>query len=261
MPIISLDRAGRDLCRGFLCWTLLFLMLVAGAACAAMPNLAAVARIGEAQGPAPASARAKKSASSAIAPARGLLAAPSTAASVSEQVMAEDALLNDQRIIREYEDIIEELDFYVNLSQKLGIPLDGTENPRLLAAVEEWLGTRYRYGGCSKSGVDCSCLVQNIFRDAFGIELSRNSRTISENDMRPVDREALQEGDLVCFKIRSRNISHIGIYLKDGKFVHASRSYGVKIENLDDPYFSRRYAVGGRVLNPEGMGSRDQASR
>jgi len=142
--------------------------------------------------------------------------------------------------------------FYAMYSNRLGIRLDGTEDKELIIAIDEWFGTRYKWGGCSKYGVDCSCFVKSIYRDVYGIRLNRTSRTMYYKDMTPISREELQEGDILCFKIRSRRISHVGIYLKDNKFVHSSRSKGVMINGLDEPYYKKRLFSCGRV---KGMGS------
>lgn len=142
--------------------------------------------------------------------------------------------------------------FYAMYSKKLGIPLDGTENKELIIAIDDWFGTRYKWGGCSKYGVDCSCLVRSIYDDVYGIKLNRTSRGMYYKDLIPIDQEELREGDILCFKIRSRRISHVGIYLKDNKFVHSSRTRGVMINDLDEPYYKKRLFSCGRV---KGMGS------
>jgi len=142
---------------------------------------------------------------------------------------------------------LEKSDFYVQYSEKFGIDFDGTENRELLRAVDNWLGTRYRLGGKSKSGIDCSALVQLIYREVFGIEISRSVGDICENDLTPVEKESLQEGDILCFKTKGRRISHIGIYLKDEKFVHASRKHGVRINALSEDYYRKRFVFAGRV--------------
>ena len=141
--------------------------------------------------------------------------------------------------------------FYEKFSRVLGMRLDGTEDPELLTAVDEWLGTPYRLGGCSKNGVDCSCLVKNIYEDVYGIRLTRTSRDIFAA-LTPVDKEDLQEGDILCFANR-RRISHVGIYLKDGKFVHASTKRGVTISSLSEKYYQKRFAGAGRMVLPSAV--------
>jgi len=138
--------------------------------------------------------------------------------------------------------------FYDKFSRILGMKLDGTEDPDLLTAVDEWLGTPYRMGGCSKNGIDCSCLVKTIYEDVYGIRLTRTSRDIFA-EITPVEKEDLQEGDILCFANR-RRISHVGIYLKDGKFVHASVRQGVTISSLSSKYYQKRFAGAGRIPLP-----------
>ncbi|GBC60151.1 glycoside hydrolase [Desulfonema ishimotonii] len=141
--------------------------------------------------------------------------------------------------------------FYEEYSKRLGIKLDGTENRQLLLAIDDWLRTPYRFGGCSKRGIDCSCLVKTIYEDVYGIELTRTTRTIYKNiryrNLIPVrDKKALREGDIICFRMRGRRVSHVGIYIKDNKFLHASLSKGVTIADLNKKYFKRRFVTGGR---------------
>jgi cell wall-associated NlpC family hydrolase len=153
----------------------------------------------------------------------------------------------DRAIVRTFDQVIGELDFYVAYSERLGVPLTGAENKALILAIDEWLGARYRYGGCAKTGVDCSCLVKTIYEQVYGIQLNRSSRDMFYEDVIPVEPEELREGDILTFKIRGNRISHVGLYLRDDKFVHASRSEGVTIDDLTNPYFRKRFFAGGRV--------------
>lgn len=153
----------------------------------------------------------------------------------------------DKDIVRTFDQVIGELDFYVAYSERLGIPLTGAENKELILAIDEWLGARYRYGGCAKTGVDCSCLVKSIYEQVYGIQLNRSSRDMFYEDLTPVEPDDLREGDILTFKIRRNRISHVGLYLRDNKFVHASRSEGVTIDDLTNPYFRKRFFAGGRV--------------
>jgi hypothetical protein len=137
--------------------------------------------------------------------------------------------------------------FYSMYTDKLGINFEGTENLQLLATIDEWLGTRYRLGGCSRDGIDCSCFIGLIYKDVYGIELSRSSANIYD-DLIPVKKEDLQEGDILFFKTRKNRISHVGIYLKQNKFVHVSRQRGVVIDDLTKSgYYRTRFFSGGRA--------------
>jgi len=140
--------------------------------------------------------------------------------------------------------------FYRHYSRKLGIELDGTENRKLIMAVAEWMGTPYLWGGCSQKGVDCSCLIKNIYEKVYGIELRRTSMMMCNADIVPVDEKKLREGDIICFGTKEDNISHVGLYLKDSRFVHASLSGGVRISSLERNYFKKRMLMVGRAIRP-----------
>lgn len=143
--------------------------------------------------------------------------------------------------------ILSSLRFYSEYSKRLGINLDGTENKELIIAVDKWFGTPFRMGGCSEYGIDCSCFVRKIYDDVYGLSLDRTSAGMYYKDLTPVKKKDLQEGDILCFKIRGRRISHVGIYLKDNKFVHASQKRGVMINDLNEKYYKKRFFAGGRV--------------
>ena len=118
-------------------------------------------------------------------------------------------------------------------SDKLGAEFEGKENKALIAAFEQWLGTRYQMGGCSKSGVDCSCFVKAVYQKVYGFDLERSSQEIFEQNLAQVDLDELKTGDLLFFKSKSGRIFHVGIYLSKNKFAHFSRLRGVKVSNLD----------------------------
>ncbi len=110
---------------------------------------------------------------------------------------------------------------------------------------EAWAGTPYRLGGVDKSGIDCSALVQNIFTDAFNIELPRTtSEQVSLGVA--VNRQSLEPLDLVFF--RTGRTQHVGIYLGGGEFLHASTSRGVIISKLDNPYWKRNFWTARRAV-------------
>ena len=133
------------------------------------------------------------------------------------------------------------------LSQIMGVALSATSNMKLFHFVYDWIGTPYRFGGSSKRGIDCSAFTKELYSEVFNLDIKRNSRDIFSM-VSPVGKEELKEGDLVFFKIHSRRISHIGIYLGNNRFAHAS-SKGVAISSLDDAYYSRYFYKGGRLLS------------
>lgn len=117
----------------------------------------------------------------------------------------------------------------------------------LYATVDNWYGTPYRMGGTSRRGIDCSAFMQEVYGNVYKYKLPRTSRDQFATAMKINNKENLREGDLVFFKIRTKDISHVGIYLADGKFAHASSSKGVVISSLDQAYWTKYYVGGGRV--------------
>lgn len=139
-----------------------------------------------------------------------------------------------------------EASFYKQYSEKLGYTLTGNENPALIKEIGEWIGTPYKYGGCDKSGTDCSCFVKNVYKNVYGMYVARSTSDIM-NDVRKINKSQLQEGDLVFFKT-GKKVSHVGIYISKNKFVHASSSKGVMISDLDNSYWLKTYVKSGRLI-------------
>jgi len=120
------------------------------------------------------------------------------------------------------------------------------ETPSAVRRALAYLGTRYRYGGSSSRGFDCSGFTSYIYR-RHGINLP-HSASAQYRIGKPVSRSELQSGDLVFFRTRGQRISHVGIYIGNGKFVHASSARGrVRIDTLDSGYYKQRY-VGARRI-------------
>jgi hypothetical protein len=129
----------------------------------------------------------------------------------------------------------------------LGILPTSITNYALYNFVEEWYGTRYRMGGKTKSGIDCSAFVQQLYDRVFGTSMLRTACEQFNSCARIFDQSELKEGDLVFFHIKGRRISHVGVYLANNYFVHASSSQGVMISSLNENYWSRYYAGGGKM--------------
>lgn len=141
---------------------------------------------------------------------------------------------------------------YVNSSGDngyLGFELNKNDNKKLYEEVSKWIGTPYRYGGNTRKGTDCSGMVMEIYKIVYNKKLERNSASIMEKNCKEISKKKLKEGDLVFFATgRNKNrISHVGLYLKDNKFVHSSSSRGVIISSLDENYYIRNYVCSGRV--------------
>lgn len=121
----------------------------------------------------------------------------------------------------------------------------------LLEQHQRWAGTPYRIGGTSEQGIDCSALVRNVFLDTFNLELPRTTGD-QVHEGRPIDRQELQAGDLVFFRPPGQ-YNHVGIYVGDGRFLHASSSKGVMISRLDNSYWLRYYWQARRALEPTNL--------
>jgi cell wall-associated NlpC family hydrolase len=137
-------------------------------------------------------------------------------------------------------------DSYSLYSQKLGVKLTGDENPELLKKLIEWKGVPYKYGGSSKNGTDCSGFVGSVYKEVYGKQLKRTSVDMVDN-VRFVSKKELKAGDILFFKINSRKISHVGIYIADNKFIHASTKNGVVVSDLNQKYYADSFYKGGRV--------------
>ncbi len=157
-----------------------------------------------------------------------------------------EAELNERRAARARAAAPETADFYAEYSRILGYALNGNENPDLLREVAGWLGAPYRFGGTTKAGADCSGFAKVVYLEVYGINLERVTVNMAQKSRR-ISKRNLQEGDLVFFRINSRRISHVGIYLSNNKFIHASSSRGVIVSDLDEDYYRKNFAFGGRV--------------
>lgn len=116
----------------------------------------------------------------------------------------------------------------------------------LLENVDEWYGVHYRTGGNTKTGVDCSGLTVAVYAAVYGIALPRVSRD-QYRISRKISTTELQEGDLVFFNTRGSGVSHVGVYLGNNKFIHASVSRGVMVSGLFEPYYLQRFIGAGRI--------------
>ena len=132
-------------------------------------------------------------------------------------------------------------------SQVFGIDVTKIINLSLYSSIEKWIGTPYRYAGKTINGIDCSSFVNKIYESAYCLFLPGNSAEMYKN-VKHLPKDELVEGDLVFFKINlNKSISHVGVYLGNNKFAHASRSQGVIISDLTSPYYMKHFVKGGRV--------------
>lgn len=130
--------------------------------------------------------------------------------------------------------------------QKLGIDHKQLRDNKLYYFIDEWYGTPYKYGGCQRSGVDCSCFANLLYEKVYGKKIARSAADIySACDK--ISIEEAEQGDLVFFKIGGRTITHVGIYIKNKLFVHSSTSRGVIINSLEEAYYKKYFFCAGRM--------------
>jgi lipoprotein Spr len=154
-----------------------------------------------------------------------------------------------------YEDIERENSPYLEncsaLQFKYGIILnrevESITNLNLYNFIDDWMGTRYHYGGIDREGIDCSAFTGKLYSKVYGIELPRTAKE-QFSACKKLTQKDMKEGDLVFFHSR-RAVNHVGIYLGNNFFIHSSTHDGVTVSSLDDPYYSRKYLGGGAVIN------------
>lgn len=123
----------------------------------------------------------------------------------------------------------------------------------LLGEARKWLGTPYNYGGHTRGkGTDCSGMIMELFLKIFDLKLPRSSAMQHEYSRR-IDHSDLRPGDLVFFATGSRKdrVSHVGLYVGNGRMIHASSSRGVIESNLDDKYWRRTSHSAGRIVETD----------
>ncbi len=118
----------------------------------------------------------------------------------------------------------------------------------LISEAQEWIGTRYLYGGDSREGTDCSGLVMRVYGNVCGVKIPRSTRE-QVRYCTKVARNKMQPGDLVFFGPEKDDdkVSHVGLYIGEGRMIHASSSRGVMVSGFDSGYWADRYFTGARV--------------
>ena len=133
----------------------------------------------------------------------------------------------------------------------LNTPAEEVKNPKMFEFIDDWYGTPYRLGGTTKKGVDCSAFSQFLFASVYGFSIPRTAR--EQYDLTShISRTELKEGDLIFFNTRG-GVSHVGVYLQNNKFVHASTSGGVMISDIFEEYWVRRFVGVGRLKEKESV--------
>lgn len=135
-----------------------------------------------------------------------------------------------------------------SLSRDLRIPLSNTNkddqrNMLFYAELAGWLGTPYKYARMSKSGTDCSGFVYQVYKKMYKMDLPRSTSDLSKYKMKKIKKNKLETGDLLFFATgkKKKEITHVGIFLKNNQFIHASTSKGVIVNSLDENYYKKAY--------------------
>jgi lipoprotein Spr len=133
----------------------------------------------------------------------------------------------------------------------LNTPAEEVRNTKMFEFIDGWYGTPYRLGGTTKKGIDCSAFTQFLFTSVYGLSIPRTAREQYTLTNR-ISRTELKEGDLLFFNTRGA-VSHVGVYLQNNKFVHASTSGGVMISDIFEEYWARKFVGVGRLKSTESM--------
>jgi len=133
-----------------------------------------------------------------------------------------------------------------------------TIREKMLMEIIKYLGTPYKYGGNTKDGIDCSAFTQTVYKDVFNIQLQRSARLQYKQGEVIEKGDELKYGDLVFFNTRQRvKPGHVGIYIGDNLFAHASTKKGVTITSINYDYYARTF-MGARRFETNGVTDKTQ---
>lgn len=127
-----------------------------------------------------------------------------------------------------------------------GIP-GKINDQKMMDVILGYLGTPYQYGGETRSGIDCSAFTSTVYGQAVNMKLPRTTSDQVKLGT-PVTREGLKFGDLMFFNTTGTNPSHVGIYIGDDLFAHASEAFGVTISSIESSYYKNRYTEARRII-------------
>jgi len=131
-------------------------------------------------------------------------------------------------------------------ASKAADAMSNLKSKQLYKFITDWTGVKYRFGGLDKSGIDCSGFAYLLEKEIYGVTLPRTSRD-QANFVKRKSVDDLKEGDLVFFSFGGNNVDHVGIYLNNGFFVHASTNRGVIVDDLSLPAYQRVLVKSGSV--------------
>lgn len=128
-------------------------------------------------------------------------------------------------------------------------PIILTEREKVMMEIVRYLNTPYQYGGNNMNGIDCSAFTKNVFEKSINLNIPRTARQQYSKGTKITNKNALQFGDLVFFNTTKNNFpGHVGIFLGDNLFAHASFSKGVTVSSLESSYFKTRYVGARRAI-------------
>lgn len=134
----------------------------------------------------------------------------------------------------------------IKYAQLLNVEIEKINNKQLYEFIEDWVDTKYRFGGSTKSGIDCSGFSGMLYKEVYKNHLPRMASE-QYKACEKINKEKLTEGDLVFFNTRG-GVSHVGVYLMNDFFIHSSTKEGVVISNLNEDYYHRKFIGGGRFI-------------
>ena len=137
-----------------------------------------------------------------------------------------------------------------NYLSEYGFELDSTDNIELFKETCFWEAVPYKYAGKTQKGIDCSTFAKYIQATIFNDTIMGSARDLCTQST-PISKDSLQTGDMIFFKIGRPYVSHVGIYLKDGKFVHATTRKGITVSSLDMKYYKKHFFGAGRFCFEE----------
>ena len=126
---------------------------------------------------------------------------------------------------------------------KLDLPVEELANHQLLSFIDDWYGVKYRFGGDSKTGIDCSAFTRKLLSDVFSISVGR----VVPDQLKAgieIPKSELRMGDLIFFKTSTghrKGLTHVGFYLGNGNFVHAATNRGVVFDNIEKDYYKKAF--------------------
>ena len=130
--------------------------------------------------------------------------------------------------------------------EEIKIETKNISDKTLVNFISDWYGTIYKYGGTDKHGIDCSHFAAKLYADVYKKTITGPSNSIEQETM-SVKATEVQEGDLLFFKINGDKVSHVGVYVGNNKFVHASTKRGVILSDLNEPYYKKYFYKAGKL--------------